>query len=337
MLVTAVIILAGVVVVASGRGGELAQVYPDYPPIDLGPVTAADVTMLRPPAAAWGYNMRVTDEALQTIARAVTERDVRISALEQEVSDLRGQLGPDGTRPAGGQPAAAPGQPSAEPGGYPQAVAAEPAFEAAAHGQPPHEVTGYADAAHEEAGPGGPAPFPAQAWEPGRPRGDVPGGAAVPDSGPATDPDLPRVPAITGDPARPPSFWDTAGEPAAAPGEPAAAEEPGTVWDEAPHQTLVWGASHQRAKVQRSAGQDPAAPGQAPDVSGHGGDQEAASEGGPGQAGAGGADGGAGEDGPGAGDPDAAGVAPPVPPAGQPAAAGYEEARQPAASEPEHE
>ena len=93
MLVAAVIILAGVVVVASGRGGEMAPEYPDYPPIDLGPVTAADVVMMRPPSAAWGYNMRVTDEALEAIARAVTERDVRISALEQEVSDLRGQAG----------------------------------------------------------------------------------------------------------------------------------------------------------------------------------------------------------------------------------------------------
>ena len=54
MLVAAVIILAGVVVVASGRGGEIAPEYPDYPPIDLGPVTAADVALLRPPSAAWG-------------------------------------------------------------------------------------------------------------------------------------------------------------------------------------------------------------------------------------------------------------------------------------------
>ena len=37
MLVAAVVILAGVVVVASGRGGEIAPEHPDYPPIDLGP------------------------------------------------------------------------------------------------------------------------------------------------------------------------------------------------------------------------------------------------------------------------------------------------------------
>ncbi len=91
MLVAAVIILVGVVVVASGRGGEIAPEYPDYPPIDLGPVTAADVALLRPPSAAWGYNMRVTDEALETIARAVTERDIKIAELEQQLDDLRGE------------------------------------------------------------------------------------------------------------------------------------------------------------------------------------------------------------------------------------------------------
>src|SRR5581483_10112080 len=75
---------------------QMAAAEPDYPPIDLGPVTSADVALLRPPSAAWGYNMRVTDEALEVIAKAVTERDVQIAALEQEVSDLRDQLGGGG-------------------------------------------------------------------------------------------------------------------------------------------------------------------------------------------------------------------------------------------------
>jgi hypothetical protein len=104
MFAVAVVILAGVVVVASGRGGEMAATSPDYPPLDLGPVTAADVALLRPPSAAWGYNMRVTDEALEVIAKAVTERDVEIAALQQEVSDLRDQLG-GGGRPTTREPA----------------------------------------------------------------------------------------------------------------------------------------------------------------------------------------------------------------------------------------
>jgi hypothetical protein len=92
MLLAALAVLAGIVIVASGRGGEMAYEHPDYPPLDLGPVTAADVALLRPPSAAWGYNMRVTDEALAQIARAMSERDVRISALEQRVSDLHEEL-----------------------------------------------------------------------------------------------------------------------------------------------------------------------------------------------------------------------------------------------------
>ena len=108
MLVAAVVILAGVVVVASGRGGEIAPEYPDYPPIDLGPVTAADVALLRPPSAAWGYNMRVTDEALETIARAVTERDIRIAELQQQLDDLRGDPPQQRERrPSGAWPAVA--------------------------------------------------------------------------------------------------------------------------------------------------------------------------------------------------------------------------------------
>jgi hypothetical protein len=92
MLLAALAILAGVVIVASGRGGEMAYEYPDYPPLDLGPVTAADVALFRPPSAVWGYNMRLTDEALERIARALTERDVRISALQQQVADLRDEM-----------------------------------------------------------------------------------------------------------------------------------------------------------------------------------------------------------------------------------------------------
>ena len=120
MLVVAVVILAGVVAVASGRGGEMAVPEPDYPPIDLGPVSAADVALLRPPSAAWGYNMRVTDEALEVIARAVTERDVQIAALQQQVSDLREQAGGGWPAEAGSTRADEPefpvGSPAVEPG-----------------------------------------------------------------------------------------------------------------------------------------------------------------------------------------------------------------------------
>ena len=110
MLLAALAILAGVVIVASGRGGEMAHEDPDYPPLDLGPVTAADVALLRPPSAAWGYNMRVTDEALERIAQALTERDVRISALQQQVDDLRDEMPHSPAPRLGARQAAGPSQ-----------------------------------------------------------------------------------------------------------------------------------------------------------------------------------------------------------------------------------
>ena len=36
----------------------------------------------------WGYSMQATDEAMERIAASIRERDVRIVALEQLVTDL---------------------------------------------------------------------------------------------------------------------------------------------------------------------------------------------------------------------------------------------------------
>jgi hypothetical protein len=99
MIVVAVAILVGVFFVATGRGGELAYEHADHAPLDLGPVSAADVALLRPPTALWGYNMQVTDEALEQIAQAVRDRDVTIAFLQQRLADLATQAGP-GLQPA---------------------------------------------------------------------------------------------------------------------------------------------------------------------------------------------------------------------------------------------
>ena len=88
LLITVVVILVGVVLVARGRGGELSKERADYAPLEMGPVSATDVALLRPPTALWGYNMQATDEAMDQIAEAIRERDVRIVALEQLVTDL---------------------------------------------------------------------------------------------------------------------------------------------------------------------------------------------------------------------------------------------------------
>jgi hypothetical protein len=88
MILVAVVILVGVFFVASGRGGEMAYEYADHAPLDLGPVSATDVALLRPPTALWGYNMQVTDEALEQIAQAIRDRDVTIAFLQQRLADL---------------------------------------------------------------------------------------------------------------------------------------------------------------------------------------------------------------------------------------------------------
>jgi hypothetical protein len=94
IILVGVAVLVGVFFVATGRGGELAYEQADHAPLDLGPVSATDVALLRPPTALWGYNMQVTDEALERIARAIRERDIRIAYLQQQLADLTPETAP---------------------------------------------------------------------------------------------------------------------------------------------------------------------------------------------------------------------------------------------------
>ena len=92
------VILIGVYFAATGRGGELAYEHADHAPLNLGSVSAADVALLRPPTAMWGYNMQVTDAALDAIAQALRDREVTIAHLQQQLTDLTYQV--YGTTPA---------------------------------------------------------------------------------------------------------------------------------------------------------------------------------------------------------------------------------------------
>ena len=112
MILVAVVILAGVFWAATGRGGELAYEQADHAPLDLGPVSAADVAGLRPPTAMWGYNMQVTDEALERIAQAMRDRDVTIIYLQQRLAGLN----PDPAAPEAPAAQPAPADQSAPPG-----------------------------------------------------------------------------------------------------------------------------------------------------------------------------------------------------------------------------
>src|SRR5580658_7252633 len=113
MILVAVAILVGVYFVATGRGGELAYEHADHAPLDLGPVSATDVALLRPPTAMWGYNMQVTDEALERISAAIRDRDVTIAFLQQRLASQTTQA--TQAAPASQTTQAAPAPQPAEP------------------------------------------------------------------------------------------------------------------------------------------------------------------------------------------------------------------------------
>jgi hypothetical protein len=100
LLLAALAILAGVVAVAIGRGGELAMFRPDTQAQQAVLATASDVAAFRPPLAFFGYSAPATDEALQRITAVVAERDAEVAWLRDEVHRLGGEpedwaAGPD--------------------------------------------------------------------------------------------------------------------------------------------------------------------------------------------------------------------------------------------------
>lgn len=110
LLLAALVILAGVVAVAIGRGGELAMFRPDSPRYPRVLATAADVASFRPPLAFFGYSASATDEALEQITQVVVERDAEVAWLRDQVVKLGGD--------AGDWPSAAP-EPPPEPASWP--------------------------------------------------------------------------------------------------------------------------------------------------------------------------------------------------------------------------
>jgi hypothetical protein len=106
----ALAVLAAIVVVAIGGGGELSAEHPDHPPLALParrPAGGTDAALLRLPMGLWGYHKQITDEALERFAHELTERDTRIAVLEQELAEARQRLY--------GQPEQAPWRPAIPP------------------------------------------------------------------------------------------------------------------------------------------------------------------------------------------------------------------------------
>jgi hypothetical protein len=67
------------------------------------------VALLRPPTALWGYNMQVTDEALEKIAQAIRDRDVTVAFLQQRLADLTTRAVDPGQEASPEPPAGLPG------------------------------------------------------------------------------------------------------------------------------------------------------------------------------------------------------------------------------------
>jgi hypothetical protein len=112
LLLTAVAVLAGVVVVAVGRGGELAAFRSDAPPLRYEFASAADLAMFRPPPAFFGYSAQATDDALRRIARLVSDRDAELATLRDQLAALRARPA-DAARPWA---PSAPSAPADDPG-----------------------------------------------------------------------------------------------------------------------------------------------------------------------------------------------------------------------------
>jgi hypothetical protein len=115
MLLAVIAVLVAIFFAATGRGGELSREHVDYAPLELGSVSPADVALMRPPTAIWGYNVEVTDEALDRIAHALRDRDLTIAYLQQQLAAR--DLTSASTAPAPVAPPTMP-EPQAPPGRY---------------------------------------------------------------------------------------------------------------------------------------------------------------------------------------------------------------------------
>ncbi len=90
LIITALAVLAAVVAVATGRGGNLIWFAPDRPAVRLPtkrPIAGTDVALLNLPSGLWGYQHWEVDETLYRLAHTLAERDTRIAVLEQRLAE----------------------------------------------------------------------------------------------------------------------------------------------------------------------------------------------------------------------------------------------------------
>ena len=120
LLAAAVAILAGVVAVAMGSGGELAISRRDLPVIPPRIRTASDVARLRLPLALFGYQAESADQVLDVLAGRLAEQDAEIARLREEVQGR----GSERTRGASGAVPLDPAEPAVVPHPAPESPAA---------------------------------------------------------------------------------------------------------------------------------------------------------------------------------------------------------------------
>ncbi|KAA9375014.1 hypothetical protein F5972_29050 [Microbispora cellulosiformans] len=91
LVIAGLAVIACVVMVSLGHGGEMAEFSSDAPPLGLpaaGELTPTDLMTLRLPISLVGYGTHAVDETLNRVSIALAERDTRIAVLEQRVAEL---------------------------------------------------------------------------------------------------------------------------------------------------------------------------------------------------------------------------------------------------------
>jgi DivIVA domain-containing protein len=86
----ALAVIAGIALVAAGRGDALLTARPDRPPLKLPtrPLTGADLAELRFAVGLRGYRMDEVDSVLDRLADELAARDAQITALTERVAAL---------------------------------------------------------------------------------------------------------------------------------------------------------------------------------------------------------------------------------------------------------
>jgi hypothetical protein len=92
IILAAAVILGGIIVVAMGKGGELARERPELPArADFR--SWSDVADYRPPGALLGYHAAATEQAFALIARTIAERDAEIDWLRRRLAEAQASVG----------------------------------------------------------------------------------------------------------------------------------------------------------------------------------------------------------------------------------------------------